>query len=399
MKVLISGASIAGPTLAGVLGRHGHDVTVVELAPRLREGGSAVDFRGPTHLAVLERMGLLGALRERDTGGSPMRFVDAAGRTRLLLPADFAGGDVEVRRGDLASVLYERSRAVAQYVFGDSIATMDDRADGVVVTFAGGREERYDIVVGADGIHSNVRRIAFGPERRYVTHHGYYVATWDAPNFLGVEQGSVMYNEPGRVIGLGVDHTDRSKAIGTAFFASPLLDYDRRDAGGQRKLIAEAFGKVGWEAPKLVETLWDSQELYFDSISRADVPSWSTGRIVLLGDAACGSTIGGMGTGTAVVAAYVLGNELRTVGNELRTPGNELRTTGYADAFQRYERLLRAYAEKCQHGGGRTGRFMAPLTMRGRWFRDAALSRKPLMDLMLRMGRDQATVDLPEYPV
>jgi 2-polyprenyl-6-methoxyphenol hydroxylase-like FAD-dependent oxidoreductase len=385
VKVLISGASIAGPALAGVLGRLGHDVTVVELAPRLREGGSAVDFRGRTHLAVLERMGVLDALRERGTGGSPMHFVDAAGRTRLLFPADFAGGDVEVRRGDLARVLYEHSRASARYVFGDSITTLDDRADGVVVAFASGREESFDVVVGADGIHSNVRRIAFGPESRYVTHHGYYVATWDAPNFLGVERGSVMYNEPGKAIGLGVDHTDRSKAIGSAFMAKPLLTYDRRDAGQQKRIVAEAFQGVGWHAPKLVETLWDSEELYFDSISRADVPAWSKGRVVLLGDAACGATIGGMGTGTGVVGAYVLGNELTA--------------NDHTVAFQRYERLLRAYAEKCQRGGNRTGRFLAPLTNRGRWFRDVTLSRKPVMDMMLRAGRDQATVDLPDYPV
>src|SRR5262249_39726700 len=147
--------------------------------------------------------------------------------------------------------------------------------------------------------------------------------------------------------------------------------------------VADAFARVGWHAPKLLETLWDSDELYFDSISRADVPEWSKGRVVLVGDAACGATIGGMGTGTGVVGAYVLGNELSRRDHSI--------------AFRRYERRLRAYAEKCQRGGNRTGRFLAPLTVRGRWSRDTLLSRKPLMDLMLRLGRGQATVELPDY--
>ncbi|MFE7119229.1 FAD-dependent monooxygenase, partial [Streptomyces sp. NPDC057654] len=157
-KVLISGASIAGPALAYWLGRYGFETTVVELAPALRGGGQAVDFRGTTHLTVLERMGVLDELRALDTGGSPMTFVDQRGRQILHLPADFAGGDVEVLRGELAQVLYRRSLPRAEYLFDDSITTLDEDPDGVTVTFESGTVRRFDLVVGADGLHSHTRR-------------------------------------------------------------------------------------------------------------------------------------------------------------------------------------------------------------------------------------------------
>lgn len=180
-NVLISGASIAGPTLAYWLGRHGFNPTVVEIAPALREGGHAVDFRGETHLTVLERMGLLSELRRIQTGGSPMRFVDEAGRTLLHLPAEFAGGEIEVLREDLARVLYERSAPYAEYIFGDSIIGLAETVSGMRVEFQSGASRDFDLVIGADGLHSNVRRLAFGPEQDYVSHLGYYAATWQLP--------------------------------------------------------------------------------------------------------------------------------------------------------------------------------------------------------------------------
>src|SRR5437867_1154402 len=168
-NVLISGASVAGPALAYWLGRYGFNPTVVEVAPALRGGGYAVDFRGPTHMTVLDRMGVLDELRRRQTGGSPMRFVDEAGRELLHLPGEFAGGDLEVLRSDLSRVLYEHSRDTTEYVFGDSITSLTETPGGVHVTFERGAPRTFDLVIGADGLHSNVRRLAFGPEDRYVT--------------------------------------------------------------------------------------------------------------------------------------------------------------------------------------------------------------------------------------
>ncbi|MFJ9034735.1 FAD-dependent monooxygenase [Streptomyces sp. NPDC102274] len=388
-NVLISGASIAGPALAYWLGRQGFNPTVVELAPALREGGQAVDFRGETHLTVLERMGLLPELHRIQTGGSPMRFVDEGGRTLLQLPAEFAGGEIEVLRGDLARVLYEHSAPYAEYIFGDSITSLTETPSGVRVDFQSGVARDFDLVIGADGLHSNVRHLAFGPEGNYVSHLGYYAATWQLPNenYPGLKKGSVGYNAPGRLASIGADHRDPARAGAFLVFAASELSYDRRDREQQKELITNAFSGLGWEVPRLLDSLHQAPDLYFDSISRVDVDTWSTGRVCLVGDAACGATVGGMGTGTAVVAAYVLAGELARAQGEYRT------------AFTRYESRLRKYAKGCQAGGDRTGKFLAPGSATGIRLRNALLSRPLFMNGMLKLGdKVSSTVALPDYP-
>lgn len=385
--VLVSGASIAGPALAHWLGRHGFRPTVVELAPALRPGGQAVDFRGETHLAVLDRTGILDDLRRVRTGGSPMTFVDADGGPLLRLPAEFAGGEIEVLRGDLSRILYEASLPTTEYLFGDSIVSLAETPTGVDVTFRNAPPRSFDLVIGADGLHSHVRRLAFGPETAHVTHLGYYAAAWTLPNDLGLAPGagSLGHNTPGLLASVGADHADPTLARAFLVFASPELAYDRHDPAAQKALLRRAFAGRPWKVGHLLDSLDAADDLYFDSISRADVPSWSSGRIALLGDAACGATIGGMGTGTAVVAAYVLAGELS------RSPED------HGAAFARYESLIRPYAQGCQKSGDRTGPFLAPATHLGRRLRNGLLGRRRILDWMLKVGADTSTLRLPAY--
>jgi 2-polyprenyl-6-methoxyphenol hydroxylase-like FAD-dependent oxidoreductase len=385
MKVLVSGASVAGPSVALWLGRAGHDVTVVEIAPALRQGGYAVDFRGEVFTTVLDRMGVLADLRSLQTGGSAMRFVDASGKKLMRLPAEFAGGGLEVLRADLSRVLYEHSREQAAYRFGDSIASLNEHADGVDVRFESGLEDTYDLVIGADGLHSVVRRLAWPAERVVERHLGYYVGGWEVPNTMGISGDSLMYNVPGKLASVGADRRDPGLA-GTLFvFKSPELTYNRRDLDQQKAILRDQFSGLGWHVPELLEGLPAATELYFDSISRVSVDRWSTNRIVLLGDAGYGATFGALGTGTAVVGAYVLAGELAQARGDFRT------------AFDRYEARLRKSVSTTQDGS-RAGSFLAPATRFGLTARNRILDIPFFLNQMLKLAQNMSElIELPEY--
>ncbi|MFD7665427.1 FAD-dependent monooxygenase [Streptomyces sp. NPDC059788] len=332
-RILISGAGIGGPALAYWLHRHGHAVTVIERAQAPRTGGYKVDVRGAA-VEAAERMGVLADIRRASTDMRTGTYVNGDGRRLATLPADIFGarvdGDDEIMRGDLTRILHERTRDSVEYVFGDSIRSLADDGAGVDVTFERGAPRRFDLVVGADGLHSTVRRLAFGDESRYLRHIGAYISSFSVPDELAPPREELYYMAPGRLV-CAYSAAGGTGAKAWLSFRSPRLDYDHRDADAQRKLLADAFEGVGWQVPRLLEASRTAEDFYFDGLHLIEMDRWSRGRVVLLGDAAhCASPASGQGTGMALVGAYVLAGEL-AAGGDPRT------------AFARYEAEMRPY--------------------------------------------------------
>jgi len=333
--VLISGASVAGPALAFWLHRFGFQPTIVERAPAIRPGGYAIDFRGAS-LHVLERMGLLPEVQRKQTRIGAITIVDRNNRKVASMPDGFTSGELEVLRGDLAAIFYEATRSTTEYIFDDSITAIEESAGGTEVLFERGNRRRFDLVVGADGLHSNVRSIVFGKEASFVRYLGYYVSIFTIPNYLNLENAGLYYNTLGKKVGI-FSGGDRKEAKASFFFATEPLDHMRRDSRQQKIILRQHFQREGWELPRLLEWMENTPDFYFDSVSQVKMDRWSAGRSVLVGDAAwCASPLSGMGTGMAVVGAYVLAGELADADGD------------YQVAFKNYESLMRTFVEKCQ---------------------------------------------------
>jgi 2-polyprenyl-6-methoxyphenol hydroxylase-like FAD-dependent oxidoreductase len=391
--VLISGASIAGPALAYWLRRRGFAPTVVEAAPAIRPGGQAVDLRGAGR-SVVERMGLLDRVREVSVDERGIANVDARGRRTSEMAADAFGGEgivaeIEVMRGDLTRILYEATRDDVEYLFADRIAALQPDADGVLVRFESGAQRRFDFVVGADGVHSGVRALAFGPEQRYVRAMGAYTAYFTVPDPGDLGHWFLMHNAPGgRVAGLRPERGGTAKVM--LSFTSPELHYDRRDRAAQQHLLRQAFTGVGWRVPELLSAMDASPDFYFDAIGQVHMDAWTQGRVALVGDAGyCASPLTGMGTSLALVGGYVLAGELAAA-------------TDHAAAFARYEELLRPYVRQCQElppGGVKGFAPQSALMIRMRDTSMRMMTRWPMRNILAKQFAKADAITLPDYPV
>ncbi|MEU1626924.1 FAD-dependent monooxygenase [Streptomyces sp. NPDC020096] len=364
--VLISGGSIAGPALAHWLGRYGFRTTLVEKAPALREGGQAVDFRGTAHMSVLERMGLLDEIRRLQTDMGGVAVVDADGKQLSSLPSQIMSGEVEIARGDLSRVFYESTKDRTEYIFGDSITSLTEHADGIDVTFERSAPRTFDLVVGADGVHSGVRRLAFGPESDFRHDLGVCSAVFTVPNRFGLDHRGLMYSTPGK--GAYVySKRDTTEATASLYFASQRLEYDYRNTEQHKDIVTGVFADEGWEVPRLLTAMREAPDFYFDRASQIHIDRYSTGRVVLLGDAGYAGGPGAMGTGLAVVGAYVLAGELAAAPDDHRT------------AFARYEERIRPYAEVCRKQAEGLDRFMVPQTRSQIWTRNLMWKALPYL--------------------
>jgi 2-polyprenyl-6-methoxyphenol hydroxylase-like FAD-dependent oxidoreductase len=390
--VLISGASIAGPALAYWLRRHGFTPTIVERAATLRPGGQAVDLRGVAR-NVVERMGIMPAVREASVDERGFAFVNGAGRPAVRMPAELFGGEgivaeIEIMRGDLTRTLFEATRDDTEYIFDDRIAELSQGEEGVKVLFRGGEARTFDLVVGADGVHSGVREFAFGPETDYVRHLGAYTAYFTVPDPGDLDGWFLLYNAAGRRnAGIRPERGGTAKALLT--FASPPLGYDRQNIRQQQKILADAFAGVGWRVPALLDAMWDTPDFYFDTVCKVEVERWWRGRAVLLGDAGyCGSPLTGLGTSTALVGAYVLAGELAA------TPDD------HEAAFARYQAQMRDYVAECHKlppGGVKGYLPQTHLAIAIRNLSMRMMTARPMRGLMAKQFQKANAITLKEY--
>lgn len=338
-KILVTGASVAGPTLAFWLARQGMDVTVVERAPEFRDGGQTIDVRGAGKI-VAQRMGLESAIRSKSTHEDGIKFVDEHDRTQAEIGIGAFGGngpvaELEILRGELAKLLIEHGRSTVNYRFGDSIAALEELPHGVKVRFEQGGEQVFDLVIGAEGVGSHTRKLVFGNE---VTRRSFdlYTAYFTIPRAPGDARQMRWFNAPGGLsVCLRPDNLGTTRAL-LSFQEAPSA-YEKLSLAEQKTLLKEKFGGLKWETPRILAALDDTPDLYFDQISQVKMARWSKGRIALVGDAAyCASPISGMGTSLGMCGAYVLAGELG-------------RHDDHAQAFAAYEAIMRPYVDQAQN--------------------------------------------------
>jgi 2-polyprenyl-6-methoxyphenol hydroxylase-like FAD-dependent oxidoreductase len=364
--ILISGASIAGPTLAYWLQRYGFTPTVVERSPVLRTGGFPIDVRNEA-VDIAKQMGIWSGLQQKITTLDTLSFVNARNQRisginvltlRKMLDLDSTWA--EIMRGDLSEMLYEATKNEVEYLFGNAIQAIAQDDDGVDVTFASGDTRRFDLVAGADGLHSITRQLVFGDEAQFEWYCGYQVAVFTTDNYLGLDHANMLiYGIPGKQVMVRSSRSNKELVACFLFKQPTKLRYDRSDGEQQKQLLADAFADQAWEIPTLLEKMRTASDLYFDPVSQIHMESWSHGRVALLGDAAhCPALLTGQGSTLAMMGAYILAGELQAASG------------GHRQAFQHYEQAFRPVISKEQKKIKSGGDFLVPATPLSLWARN-----------------------------
>ena len=338
-NILVSGAGIAGLTLAYWLKHFGFVPTLVERHPTLRKGGYKIDIRGVA-LDVIKRMGVYSSIVESRTEIQGATIVDPSGEHLTKMDADLCGsraeGDLEIVRGDLCQILMDQVGEV-ECLYDDSITHISQSKEGGVhVEFERNKPRLFDLVIGADGLHSSVRTLVFGDESHFLQELGFYISVFTIPNFLNLDRWEIEYFESTKFVNMYSTRGDLKAKAGFAF-SSKTLQFDPRNRAQQQKILEDAFGGVGWQVPRLLESMKEAPDFYFDSIAQIHMPHWTKERTALVGDAGyAASPLSGQGTSLAIVGAYVLAGELADAEGD------------YEIAFPRYEKQLEAFVKKNQ---------------------------------------------------
>ena len=389
MRVAVNGIGVAGPTLAYWLRKSGHEPVLFEEAPALRTGGYLVDFWGLGY-EIAERMGIVPTLRKRCYEMERMRMVDSDGREQAAM--DLApvrellrGRFISLARADLSDALFGACDGIPAH-FGVSIIGIEQDDAGALVTLSDGRQDRFDLVVGADGLHSRVRELAFGPEAQFESALDCYVAAFRIQGYPNRDE--LTY----------VSHTVQKRQVGRVALRNDetlVLLVCRADLIGgdpppdaQRAALRRAFAGMGWEVPEILDALDDVDGLYFDRVSQIHLPRWTSGRVGLVGDAAAApSLLAGEGTGLGITEAYVLAGELH------RSAGD------FARGFAAYEARLRSFVAAKQKAAVWLRGFFAPetaLALKVRNFAVDALAIPFLTKRLLARSLNDK-LELPEY--
>jgi len=392
-RVLIVGASIAGPTLAYWLHKYGFDVTLVERGKSVRPGGYPIDLRGPA-VEVAERTGILPGVKLAHVDTQRLTWVDEQGKPFVTIrPERLTGGnegrDLEVPRDALTSLLFEVTRSEIDYRFKDSIRSLTDTATGVSVVFESGRHETYDLVIGADGLHSKTRELVFGSESQFERYIGYCFGACSMPNDLHLAHEAERFTIPGRVATLFAPG-DSKILFAILTFKHPrsreVLGFGTAE---ERKLVADVFAGGGWQIPRIVSAMMVAEDFFFDTVSQIHMPQWSRGRVSLTGDAAhATSFLSGQGSSMALIGAYVLAGELAT-------------NSDHISAFASYERIVRSYVEANQALVDAATAVILPETPEALRARDKALQAAAKGGANHAIGSHASTVinafRLPDY--
>ena len=390
-RILICGAGIAGPTLAYWLRHYGFEPTLIERAPALRTGGYIIDFWG-LGFDVAEKMGLVPGLRREGYAIDEVRIVDGRGKRtggfslRTLQPT--LGGYLSILRSDLSRLIHETLQDEVRTIFGDTIRAIEQDRDGVQVSFEHAPAERFDLVIGAGGLHSPVRGLVFGPEERYEKYLGYYAASFTADGYPHLDRRAyVNYAAPGRQVSRYSLRGDRT-AFFLVFASDRKLPVGTHHPPAQKSVLRETFGEDSWECPEILAALESSSDLYFDPVSQIRMERWSHGRVVLIGDACfCPSLLAGQGSALAVTAAYILAGELATAGGDYRM------------AFANYENVFHPFISRKQHAAERFARAFAPKSRTGIFIRNQVtrLMALPFVSKLAMGGLLSDPLILPSY--